>query len=168
MNKIILFLSVVVATIVSASPASEAAHLGTIVLLQPDSEMSARVSDTKAFSLFVREIVRAVSLSIEGQAKKVPESGWITVGIKPPNSTKFWINFKALGKEKLLIEKIETNLRSVPCPVVKGNVAFSIYLNLFGDRSSPPTEPKLKGAVPMEWKGKRGQIPDEIFKEVWP
>lgn len=142
-----------------------AAHMYSIVLLQPEGMVGERVA-VKPLADYINDIETEVDQTAQTK-KHSPVSGFIVVAVKPGKKSKAWLDMTpALDKatERSLLHAVQ----KVPVIDVRDTVVFAITTGLWGGQ-----QPKAISPSPTEWgvaahKAGRPMEVTELVESIWP
>lgn len=149
------------------------AMLPALLLHQPDSVLSLRVKDAKAFAAFIQRIQGECDSHFRRAQPRAPQSLDVVVVLKPGNRDRFWFVYDPPQTDQASDRALLKNLQRIsPPPVENGPVSFNLRFLLWG-----ATEPDPRGTrgplLPPEWRAAIGTnqnvvIPDGIISKIWP
>lgn len=152
-------------------------YTASIRLYQPDPELRERVPDVGIFTAHIRA-VQARMAEWEKRVHPAAHGLFITVGLKAGRRSQVWCEAVDGEIATSALNDLQSLLRAVPPPEVRGPVAYSLQVRLSGEDIAPPqpTESDGKGFpdIPKPWKelatkqGRPLKVPDEVFRVLWP
>jgi len=148
-----------------AATAAEAYAMNSVVLLQPEAVVGARVSSVQDLAAYVQGLNGAAAKALAGRAAAA-SAGNIAVAVRPGGKAKIWLDFTpALDPD--LQRSLQAALDAVtPVTVQEGLVLFAINASLWG----APQVTRLP--QPPEWL--RAMQPgsteslEQMVDRIWP
>lgn len=139
-----------------------------VVLLQPEAEISARVSDVAAMADYVKALEHAVEQAAKTEPRAQPSSGFVIIAVKPGRQAQVWLDLYPQPRARIL-QRIQKQSQAVPALAVNdGLVLFALKVGLWQGR-----EPFAAVPSPPEWRvlaqqaGRTMTLP-ELAEAAWP
>jgi hypothetical protein len=144
---------------------AESYAMNSVVLLQPQEIIGARVSSVAELAAYVQSLNAAAAKALEGRSGS-KTAGYIAVAVRPEGKAKIWLDFTpALPPE--LQRPLQSGLEAVaPVNVKEGLVLFAINASVGG---APPVS---RLPQPPEWlhaaqPGSPEPL-DQMVDRIWP
>lgn len=129
----------------AAPPVHPAYRTNSLLMLQPEPVLRARVSSVENMAAYIRALQGAAGTVLAREPASTPSNGYLLVAVRPDGRSKLWFDFKpALPAQTQ--ERLRASLEAVrPFQPKGGVVVFALNTSLWGAR-----EPQFKPA-PAEW-----------------
>lgn len=147
---------------------------GSIVLLQPDRQLSERIGgDAGSLASYIHTLRTAFASQVEAHPPGRGTTGVLVVAVRPGGKSRVWLEFGPNERPDSLADSVKAHLESVQPPMVSGGpVSFLVNFELWGG-GTPVTRPDRPMRAPAEWmqeveRAGRPLDTDAILDAVWP
>lgn len=157
----------------SSQSQSPPGPMPAILLHQPDSILSDRLKDAKAFATFIQRIQAECDSYFRHAQPRVPQTLDIVVMLKPQNRDRLWFVYDPPQSNPPPDRALLKTLQGIhPPPVENGPVSFTLRFLLWGAAEPDPRGPRAP-LLPSEWRDAIGtnqgvMLPDGVVPKVWP
>ena len=174
LRALICVLASVAPAIATAQARPPAFSSGSIALLQPEAEMSERLSgDVDALAAYIQKLTAACAAAGEARPQGTGTTGVLVVALRPGGRSRVWLEYGPNDKPEDMASELSDHLESIPPPLVwGGTVSFLINIDFWGG-GEPLTTSERPFFAPAEWQEavKRAGHPldtESILDRVWP
>jgi len=155
----------VVSLAVRLASAAEPYVMNSVVLLQPQELVSARVSSVEELAAYMQALNAAAARALAGHAGS-PSAGYVVVAVRPAGKAKIWLDLTP-GISPELQRPLQAALDGVvPVSLKEGLVVFAINVSLWG----APQVTRLP--QPPEWmqaiRPGNTESLDQMVDRIWP
>lgn len=138
----------------------------SVVLLQPEQMVAARVPDAKSLADYISGVLQAVDHTVQ-TTKHGPVGGFIVIAVKPDEKAKVWLDMKPV-LDRPTARALTDAAEAAPVLSVSGTVVFALKIGLWGG-----AEPKTITPAPAEWmqaihKAGRPMEATQLVESLWP
>jgi hypothetical protein len=152
---------------VSTTCIAAEAKFGSIVLMQPDSELRAKQIDANQLAGYIKSVQAEILIGVG--TKALPRSsGFVVFAVRDSGESRVWLDMKPAWPEEKAAT-IFAAARKVPAfPVGHGDVVFAIKLSIDGAGETPGNMP-----MPSAWRNairdvKQPLPVEQVVGLAWP